>query len=234
MDYKNLFLIILIGFLAWYFVLRDKEETPAAPDSETSVVDTSAPETPVAETAMPTTSTPAKQVASTDTPVETPRTGPVRSARTPRPTPSPALPLTRFINVSMERLFEPLDEGKVSSTILLEFKKAENTLKDSQTLNTNPTEKEQRLFALSNTICKNLQIAINERNSHWERLEARRGSAAPVSSKNTRVNEAQIKNDLEREKFFTDSIKKSWDSKAKQLKQEIQKNFLALQELEKK
>jgi len=242
MDYKNLFVILLIGFLVWYFVFRDKPEIPAEPAPEAAVAEEpAAAATPVAAPAAPTVAAsastsipvPAGQVASApaSTPAATPSAG--RAARTPRPTPSQTLPLTRFITIHMDRIFVPLDSGKLGSNTPAELKKVQDTLRDRKDRIAQPTEKEKRLFALANTICKQFQTAINERDLHLERLESKKNAPTPTpGSRKTTISESQIQSDREREKYFMDGVRKAWDVKAKQLKQEIEKNIEAFRELE--
>ena len=83
-------------------------------------------------------------------------------------------------------------------------------------------ERQRRIYAAANSLCRQLYSAIAERNEHMKRLTHTRNNP----SESTRSAK-------ENQHFFENSIKNSWYTKAEQMRREIQKNYNILRDLEK-
>ena len=133
--------------------------------------------------------------------------------------PSPTTSIPRFWDENAERIFSPLDDerGKeIDTTELSEFRKNLPDLK-SQAAN----ENERLVYAYSDALAQKIQKAIAERNAHAKSL-------ADLRHKNSQPFTGVRKSDPLTEK----DIQKAWAQKELPLRQEIQKAYDFVKNLE--
>jgi len=220
MDIKSLIIIALLALIVGYFVFR--EDDTRAPDG-------SAPASGIFD-----------RIKKKGSPVFAATSTP---APTPAPVASPTALLLSFTVKNIDAIFTPVElpcadtpsprrrriqvqdeEPKFNSeAALAELAAIYSALRDTQ-----PSvhdEEQLRIYVASNSLCRHLHSAIVERNEHMKRLAHTRDNPSKAL-------DGFKKSSTELQQFFENNIKHSWQTKGKQMRREIQKNYDTLRDLE--
>ena len=214
-DLKGVFVIALLAFFAWYFFVRE-DDKPAPSEPSPSIVE---------------------RVTEKFTSV---------IARTPAapPAESHTAPLHSFVDKHAEAIFSPLETPRSEANTTMRWRwlpRAENAKKKRLSeifvcqlddlnsihralrshLAQAQDEKERRVYATAELLCRQLRAAIDERNNHLQRLAHNFDN--PSSS---------LHKPGDTQNFFEDNVRSSWKTKSVKLRSDIQQSHAALRELE--
>jgi len=206
-DFKTIIIVILLGFLGWYFFIRNDEPPPAnAPTVADEPADIA--KTPRREHAPYPFSAPPSSSSSN----------------------FPYQPLLNFVQTNIDRICSPLQDprgAQIAMTDLYSIRAVLNQERKKFPASTTTSRRNQadlqdaEALNQAEALYKQIYSAIAERYTH----EARLASAFAKSSQATDSGKT--------DDFFERNIRSAWEHKASQLYRDIQKSTTTLQNLDK-